>query len=278
MNIVEYPTAQAFLDANRERLMENEAANGIIFSYAVNQTKAVESAMSTNFYCVVEGDTPLLPAMFTPEVVPLLTEGPEEAARIFARYLFSKNPRVNGVNGPKDVALAFADEWEHLTHCNLKIHHNLRIYECTSVADMQFADGKAVQATPSDQDLILEWRYAFREDTGVLGDIDESQTIERINAGKYHLWVTGKPVSMAFRGAETDISEMIGAVYTPPELRNHGYATAVTAAVTQTILDSGKKYATLYTDLDNPTSNSIYQQIGYRPILDSTLWRFTPAI
>jgi predicted GNAT family acetyltransferase len=48
--------------------------------------------------------------------------------------------------------------------------------------------------------------------------------------------------------------------------------------VTQTIFDSGKKYAVLYTDLDNSTSNSIYQQIGYTPVSDAAVWKFKPAI
>ncbi len=66
----------------------------------------------------------------------------------------------------------------------------------------------------------------------------------------------------------------VGPVYTPPELRGRGYASAITAAATQRILASGRRFCFLYTDLANPTSNSIYQQIGYRPVTDITIWRF----
>jgi hypothetical protein len=83
---------------------------------------------------------------------------------------------------------------------------------------------------------------------------------------------------MALLARETVNGATIGAVYTPGEYRNHGYATAVTSAVTQIILDSGKKYATLYADLDNPTSNSIYQKMGYSPVMDATVWNFIPSI
>jgi predicted GNAT family acetyltransferase len=278
MNVVEYPNARAFLAENRERLMENEIGNAIILSYAVSQTRGVGSSMSTRFYSVMDDGTPVLPAMFTPEIVPLLSDGTDEAARLFARFLFAKNPRAEGVNGPKESTLAFADEWEHLTRCNLEIHMNSRIYTCSQVAEIERAKGETKLADDDDLELVLEWRHGFREDAGVMGDINEAQTLERINAGKYFLWVTDQPVSMAMRGAETLNGEMIGAVYTPPEHRNQGYATAVTAAVTQAILDGGKNYASLYTDLDNPTSNSIYQQIGYKPVMDTTSWKFTPAI
>jgi predicted GNAT family acetyltransferase len=60
----------------------------------------------------------------------------------------------------------------------------------------------------------------------------------------------------------------IGAVYTPPEYRQRGYASACVAYLSQMMLDSGRKFCFLFTDLSNPTSNHIYQQIGYEPVCD----------
>ena len=57
-------------------------------------------------------------------------------------------------------------------------------------------------------------------------------------------------------------------VYTPPALRRRGFASALVAAVSAVGLASGKEVCVLYTDLANPTSNSIYQKIGYRPVCD----------
>jgi predicted GNAT family acetyltransferase len=58
-------------------------------------------------------------------------------------------------------------------------------------------------------------------------------------------------------------------------LRGRGYAGACTAAVSQTILDGGAQFCTLFTDLSNPTSNGIYQRIGYRPVCDYTEYTFS---
>ena len=96
--------------------------------------------------------------------------------------------------------------------------------------------------------------------------------------GIVYLRATDRPVSTVVSSRGTKNTGTIGAVYTPPEYRNNGYATAQTAVVTQKILNSGKKRAVLYTDLDNATSNSIYQQIGYKPISDSTVWLFSLAL
>ena len=40
------------------------------------------------------------------------------------------------------------------------------------------------------------------------------------------------------------------------------------------LLDGGRRFCFLFTDLANPTSNSIYQRIGYRPVTDVDQWTF----
>ena len=67
----------------------------------------------------------------------------------------------------------------------------------------------------------------------------------------------------------------IGPVYTPPERRGRGYASAATAALSQRLLDAGAEEVLLYTDLANPVSNSIYQRIGYRPVEDRVVLAFS---
>jgi hypothetical protein len=68
----------------------------------------------------------------------------------------------------------------------------------------------------------------------------------RVTAGEIHLWHDGgAPVALAAVSA------------------------AVTAEATAAALTGGAEHVTLYTDLANPTSNSIYQAIGYRPDHDA---------
>ena len=86
---------------------------------------------------------------------------------------------------------------------------------------------------------------------------------------------TARRVSMAGFGGRTPNGIRVGPVYTPPELRGRGYASALTAALTQRLLDGGLRFCFLFTDLANPTSNSIYQRIGYEPVSDVDLWSFS---
>ncbi len=62
--------------------------------------------------------------------------------------------------------------------------------------------------------------------------------------------------------------------HTLPQHRQRGYGAAVTAACTDDALCSGAQHVVLFTDLANPTSNALYQRLGYRPVSDRTITTF----
>jgi predicted GNAT family acetyltransferase len=79
----------------------------------------------------------------------------------------------------------------------------------------------------------------------------------------------GGPVSFAGYGNETRHGVRIGPVYTPPEHRSRGYASAVVAGLSQQLLDEGRRFCFLFTDLANPTANRLYARLGYKPVCDA---------
>jgi predicted GNAT family acetyltransferase len=79
---------------------------------------------------------------------------------------------------------------------------------------------------------------------------------------------------MADLRRETAHGIAVSLVYTPPRWRNKGYASSCVASLTKRVLDNGKRFCCLFTDLANPTSNSIYQRIGYGEICDVDDWIF----
>jgi predicted GNAT family acetyltransferase len=108
---------------------------------------------------------------------------------------------------------------------------------------------------------------------------DTGEVVDRWIAGRLrvlYVWEDrGKVVSVAGAGGRTPNGIRIGPVYTPPEQRGRGYATAVTAAASQDQLDRGRRFVTLFTDLANPTSNRIYRAIGYEPVCDMDMYGFS---
>jgi uncharacterized protein len=73
---------------------------------------------------------------------------------------------------------------------------------------------------------------------------------------------------MAAATRDTGTGCSINTVYTPPQYRRRGYATAAVAALSLMLLEGGRRFCCLYTDISNPTSNSVYARIGYVPIRD----------
>ena len=189
-----------------------------------------------------------------------------------------------GVNGPRESVEAFVVAWAARTGCGASEHMALRLYE---LGDLVVPDvpGAARLASTDDLDLLTRWRAEFAvEATAQVRDEnseDRSRQLMRVSlaAGSGHLiWHVGD-TPVAWAGASTPASGMsrIGPVYTPPEHRRHGYGAAVTAACASWARENGAEHVVLYTDLANPTSNSIYQRIGFRPVVDSAEFVFTPA-
>lgn len=153
-----------------------------------------------------------------------------------------------------------------------------RVYELTAVTSQPFVPGRSRQATMDDLPLTTRWVYDFCVDVGqeMLGMKEAHEAAQQaIARGELLLWEdAGQTVSMAAVARPGRRGICISKVYTPPGLRCRGYASACVAALSQRQLDGGWEACWLFTNLANPTSNSIYQKIGYRPMADWSYYVF----
>jgi len=139
-------------------------------------------------------------------------------------------------------------------------------------------EGKMSVASSYDYELILEWYLEFGKDTGVFMPNPQGSIKAGLGRNSYRFWmVGGEKVCLAGHAplvnAPGGSVARIGPVYTPPERRRNGYAGALTAMLSQEFVDAGVKVM-LYTDAANPTSNSIYQKIGYELIDKNAMYKF----
>lgn len=182
-----------------------------------------------------------------------------------------------GVLGPKAAAARFAERWAERTEVVPSVQVEERIYEATAIEPPHGVPGAVRPYTAGDRELVLGWMQAFFDEaTPGSAEADAAAFLRRREARAdlgLRLWDDGGPVSLAAFGAPTPNGMRVGPVYTPPPLRGRGYASALTAAVSGELL-AERRFCFLFTDLANPTSNSIYQRIGYRPVSDVTMWSF----
>jgi len=125
---------------------------------------------------------------------------------------------------------------------------------------------------------LAEFQDAFARSIGEI-DPEPRKIIQRlIDEKRIFVWEDASEIrSMACIAGPTPNGMRINRVYTPSEFRGRGYASNVVAAVSQHLLNSGRKFCFLFTDLANPTSNKIYQQIGYEPVSDFRHWNVAAA-
>ncbi|MFL6111082.1 MAG: GNAT family N-acetyltransferase, partial [Catenulispora sp.] len=172
-------------------------------------------------------------------------------------------------SGPATTIAALTDAWRAGSGRGFTTTMRQRLYrldELTQPAPLPA--GGARTAGPADRDLVLAWFGAFAEDTGQPGGVPAHLVDGRLRNGLMLLWeVDGVPVSMAGVTQPAGGTARIAPVYTPSALRGRGYAGAVTAELSRRTRDAGHEVV-LFTDLDNPTSNALYQRIGYREVRD----------
>jgi predicted GNAT family acetyltransferase len=203
-----------------------------------------------------------------------------EAVALLADDLYASGVVLHGSNGPVEESAAFAEAW---TRASGQPHHvaiQLRTFKLEKVKLPTGVPGHLRRAEPSDRNLLIEWEIAFRREAFAMHDIDRAE-VERFIEEQLtspvrglYVWEDGEAVSVAGYAGPTPHGIRIGPVYTPPENRGKGYASACTAEMSQRLLDEGREFCFLFTDLANPTSNHIYQEIGYEPVCDFTEYKY----
>ncbi|GGN28148.1 putative acetyltransferase [Lentzea pudingi] len=177
------------------------------------------------------------------------------------------DPDAPGVIGPRDRSEAFAKATGRSYRGSLAT----RQYRLGTLTPPTIA-GTSRMATEDDVELLGAWREAFLNEAVPEAPAAPATKAMRtsVRLGHGHaLWVIdGTPVAWAVASLPQAGMTRIGPVYTPPEHRRHGYGAAVSAIATQWALDQGATEVLLFADLTNPTSNSIYQRIGYEPLDD----------
>lgn len=207
----------------------------------------------------------------------------DEASAQLAADLKMRFGRLPGVLGPDDVAGRFAAAWTRATGASSEVQVRERIYALDRVQAVARPDGSMAAAERDDRSLLYAWIEAFDRET--TGDSDSARARAVVDArtpgtptAGFFLWRTGSQArAVAGHSGITPGGIRVGPVYTPPGQRRRGYATALVADLSRLLLDRGHRRCFLFTDLGNPTSNAIYQAIGYRPVADATQHRFLDA-
>ena len=281
-----YDDIKAFHGDIFEMLMEHEAQNliilgNLIMGFEGKDTFGWRDTAKWVMGAVLDGGGVRLAALMTPPFGMTLYARDNvvraDELKCLARGLVGAGIDVPGVMTEKALALAFADAYCGARGLRHRISMEQRIYELTKVNPDVPRFGAFRPGCKEDMSFLPYWLEDFSRIEGGKGLPDEGLEKYLHHIAQGHLYILedeGVAVCMAKIIRETVSAAGIAYVYTPPYFRGRGYATSAVAQISQMWLDKGFARCVLYTDLANPTSNSIYQKIGYVPIADSLEIKF----
>ena len=276
MKVEIYQHVDEFLQQAQPYLEKEEAFNNLPLGVAGRLRQAKPDQPAPLMATVADSQLALVALMTPPHSLILYGDrpDPQPALDALAAELRHRAWHIPGAFGAGDLPLDFARTWD----CTAEIKMQLRVYRLTAVGYTGDSPGILRPFHPDEKELAMAWTTAFNRDIDEdLGGPDEVyQHVEgHLQRQTLFCWeVAGQPVSMAARTRPTRHGEVINDVYTPPEFRRRGHATSLVAALSQRLLDEGKAFCALFTDLANPTSNNIYQKVGYKPLGDFMQTRF----
>lgn len=212
----------------------------------------------------------------TPPWKPVITRGSAAALECLVIDLAHTYGVLPAVLGLEPEVARFAELWSAHTGAPVRPGARQRVFEARSVTQpSRPPSGRLRVAQPDDFPLIHSWTRAFTEDVGLADHHDPAEaTRSRITEGRIFVWEDRETVSMAALAGRAGRGARVNLVYTPPEHRQKGYASVCVATLTQRLLDEDLDYCLLFTDLANPTSNHIYQSIGYERVCDMSDYLF----
>jgi predicted GNAT family acetyltransferase len=271
MNVLPFDDPAAFLEAASPLLLADEARHNLIIGIAGTLRDHPSHYPEFGLWLAEDGSEPVGAALRTPPHNLVLARPRDDSA--LEAVADAIDDELPGVIAAQPEADAFAKVWSAKTGATPRINRGQGVFALERVEPPPQTSGRIRDAGAGDRPLVLDWWQAFLEEA--LGESLEPESVahevdHRLEAenGGVVLWDDGETVSLAGFGNPTPNGIRIGPVYTPPELRRRGYASALVAELSGRLLNE-RRFCFLYTDLANPTANKIYEQIGYRRICES---------
>ncbi|MEV0226919.1 GNAT family N-acetyltransferase [Streptomyces sp. NPDC050704] len=211
-----------------------------------------------------------------------LTPLTPEQADTLAAHLAALGHPLPSVSADHATATAFAEAWQRHTGATPTLSARLHLYRLGTLTPPDpLPAGRGRLVGEQDHEQLMDWCREFAADVGEVVSMDAGSWARTRFADKsYTFWETpdGTPVSMA--GVNPMVAGrmvQVDPVYTPAHLRGRGYAGAATVEVSRAALAAGATEVVLFTNAANPTSNALYQRIGYVPVTDFAGYDFSSA-
>lgn len=271
-----------FLKANKEFLLQTESFYNLPLGLSLGiQNGTVEPDAPLYFSLLENGRSKGCALRSHAERPIILTEMPAAGIEQLISALHQNKVQISAVMGTMNSVNSFQTSWCKQTSMTAHLQMHLGVYECKAVNMPAITSEKLIKADISHSALLNEFIRGFLVECFPEKPVTESDVQNLLNRQlkEQTLFLLqnaeNEIVSMAANSRGGVNSGSISLVYTPPRHRKKGHAGKTVALLSEQILKSGKTLVNLFTDLKNPTSNSVYQKIGFTKIGEQLHYQFT---
>lgn len=257
---------------------------GTVVSQRADGTLPVEPDSLWALIRTDRGVPPSWVATWTPPHLLLVPELDDDAAEALVDALLEAGEALPGVTGMAPGPSAVARAWTARAGGTARPGMSTRLMRLGTLQPPRDVPGKLIRADWTYRPWLVKAMVGFTNDTphDEPTPFEEEQAARLVDlalsTGRAWLWeVRGGPVALVVHAPPAGDVYRINTVYTPPQQRRRGYAAAAAAELSQHLLDIGARDVVLYTDAANPTSNGVYERIGYRAVAEGETWTFTPS-
>ena len=281
-----YDDPNEFLRLVGELLAQNETKNNLVLGLALRLKQDLQAFGQVRPLMALVRDgfgNITAAAVMTPPFPVIVFCEPinQTALEALVDFLIASEWQVSGVNGVEAVSDAFARFWQEKTGQASRTVVRMRAYELRSVVQVEYPSGGMRLAKPHEAQLAADLHNAMVEEvvSGPRRVATAESQISQIESGNVFFWEdAGKVVAVTVANRPQIKGICLSGVYTLPQQRKKGYARALVAEVSKELLRRGYALTNLFTDLSNPTSNKIYQEVGYHPVCDYHQYGFISDI
>lgn len=266
MRLHRFTDPQLFLDHCQDWLIQEELKNSTMLAVVRLLVSGAHPFAPPYYMSVVESDDGIIGcAVRSPPDSLLLADVPATAIPLLAADIATVYDKLPGVTAMENVARAFAEQWRQRRGDAWTINH-WDWYALEEVVPPENpAPGSLRLANSSDMDFVRMCAPNFARETDTLVDVAAFYE-RRVSSDSLFVWQNETPCSLVAASGITPNTVRISGVYTTPENRLNGYASAAVATTSQLMLDAGHRFCVLFADRADPHANSVYQKIGYKPI------------
>lgn len=271
-SLIRFFDPKIFLDRTGRWLCHAEAEHNLLLGLADQLIRHPSAGPAPYLAAIEDGDGSILATAISTDHsrLALSRATPGEITEMFALDLVQAGIEIETVRGPFEAVAGFGERWTQVKDCAAHSLERQGVYELKTVKHPSYSPGEMRVATAEDAELLASWAFGFSFEIGHEAEFEscQAQVNGLIEDAALYVWDHRGPVCMAAVSRYTPRGACISLVFTPSDMRGRGYATSLTAEISQKLLDGGREFCCLFTQMDNPTSNDIYQKIGYRQVAE----------